>query len=125
MKLVNKYATCADSTQENIQVVDVLAAKFTTSSGAGCKPPLTVQFTDQTSPAATSWLWDFGDGGTSTQQNPSHTYSSFGIFNVTLTATGPGGCPSTFTVNGAVVIQAPTVEHRRSPHRVRGLYRFL
>ena len=42
--------------------------------------PAAVQFTDHsTSPpgsSVTSWQWDFGDGGTSTQQNPSHTYTN-------------------------------------------------
>ncbi len=108
VKLINKYAKCVDSISENINVVDVLAAKFTTGQGAACKPPLTVQFTDQTTPAATSWLWDFGDGYTSSQQNPSHTYNSYGQFNVTLTATGPGNCPSTLTKKGAVFIKTPT-----------------
>ena len=54
--------------------------------------PLTVNFTDSsTGGAATSWYWTFGDTSTSTQQNPSHTYTSSGDFTVSLTATGPGG----------------------------------
>ena len=43
------------------------------TSGPG---PLTVQFTDDSVPAATSWFWTFGDGATSTEQNPIHTYAS-------------------------------------------------
>ncbi|GEM_PF-834525 len=46
---------------------------------------MTVQFTDHTTGNPTSWQWDFGDGGTSTQQNPQHQYQSAGTFNVTLT----------------------------------------
>jgi PKD repeat protein len=49
-----------------------------------------VTFTN-TSTNATSYSWDFGDGGTSTAQNPKHTYTSQGMYNVSLTATGPGG----------------------------------
>ncbi|UCH96662.1 MAG: PKD domain-containing protein, partial [Candidatus Aminicenantes bacterium] len=59
---------------------------FTTSE-------LTANFTDQSSdPDGTiqSWEWDFGDGGTSTTQNPSHTYSSAGTYTVTLTVTDNG-----------------------------------
>lgn len=54
--------------------------------------PLTVAFTDlSTGDAPTSWAWTFGDGGTSTAQNPSHVYASAGTYNVGLTATNSGG----------------------------------
>lgn len=45
------------------------------------------QFTDK-SVNAISWSWDFGDGATSNEQNPSHTYSSLNTYNVKLTVTG-------------------------------------
>ncbi len=47
--------------------------------------PLAVQFTDHTLWGATSWLWNFGDGNTSTQQNPTHLYSQPGSYTVSLT----------------------------------------
>jgi PKD repeat protein len=47
--------------------------------------PLTVQFTNQ-SANSTSWSWDFGDGQTSTAQNPSHTYTTPGTYSPSLTA---------------------------------------
>ncbi|MFQ5606621.1 MAG: PKD domain-containing protein [Candidatus Zixiibacteriota bacterium] len=53
--------------------------------------PLTVNFTDQTTNTPTGWSWDFGDGGTSTAQNPSHVYSAGGIFSVSLTASNACG----------------------------------
>lgn len=46
--------------------------------------PLTVQFKDASFGNPTSWLWDFGDGTTSTQKDPAHTFKS-GIYSVTLT----------------------------------------
>ena len=52
--------------------------------------PLTVQFTDQSTEGSsfiTSWLWDFGDGGGGTLQNPTHTYDTAGTYTVTLTVT--------------------------------------
>jgi PKD repeat protein len=50
-----------------------------------------VQFTDESTAyndTIVSWHWDFGDGDTSTEQNPTHTYSSAAYYDVTLTVTG-------------------------------------
>ena len=65
-------------------------AEFTADVTSGTAP-LTVQFTNQSTGDISSYSWDFGDGGTSTQQNPAHAYDSAGAFTVSLTATGPGG----------------------------------
>ena len=62
-------------------------ADFTWSQTSGT---LQVSFTD-TSSGATDWAWDFGDGSTSTAQNPVHTYASAVGYIVGLTVTGPGG----------------------------------
>lgn len=51
----------------------------------------TVIFTDLSTNSPTSWLWNFGDGGTSTLEDPIHTYTYNGIFNVCLTSTNLGG----------------------------------
>ncbi len=65
-------------------------------------PPLTVTFTDySTVSGASSWLWDFGDGQTSTLRNPVHTYSVEGAFDVRLTVTGTYG-QSSLTKSGYV-----------------------
>ncbi len=53
--------------------------------------PLNVNFTDLSTGTPTSWAWTFGDGGTSTAQNPSYIYNSVGIYTVTLTATNSTG----------------------------------
>lgn len=68
--------------------------------------PLDVQFTDLSTGAITSWLWDFGDGNTSVQQHPSHTYVIAGTYDVTLTVTGPGGS-DTLVVDDAVHAVSP------------------
>jgi len=65
---------------------------------------LTAEFNDLTTPVGTivSWLWNFGDGGTSTVQNPSHDYAGSGGYDVTLTTTDNAGCVNTRTINNAV-----------------------
>lgn len=52
---------------------------------------LTALFTDTSTGSPTAWSWSFGDGGTSTQQNPSHTYEEPGTYTATLVATSTGG----------------------------------
>ncbi len=53
---------------------------------------LPIQFTDASSNVPTSWNWDFGDGTTSTEQNPVHTYAESGIYTITLEACNSLGC---------------------------------
>jgi PKD repeat protein len=53
--------------------------------------PLTVDFTDASSGSITAWAWDFGDGQTSTAQNPTHHYTKADTYTVRLKVTGPGG----------------------------------
>ena len=62
---------------------------------------LAVTFTNSSSGNVTSYSWNFGDGSTSTEQNPVHTYATSGIYSVILTATGPGG---TNTETGSITV---------------------
>ncbi len=68
-------------------------AAFSGSPLAGTAP-LGVGFADASTNTPTSWSWSFGDGGTSTSQNPSHTYSSAGLYSVSLAATNVSGTGS-------------------------------
>jgi len=58
----------------------------------------TMQFADTSSGNPTSWAWDFGDGMTSNQQNPTHTYAAAGPYSVKLTVTNAGGSNQTVKV---------------------------
>jgi len=69
--------------------------------------PLTVQFTDLSSGGPISWSWSFGDGGTDTVQNPSHTYANSGTYTVTLTATNPEGATYTQTRSDYITVDTP------------------
>ncbi len=66
-------------------ILTTVQAEFTQNVTSGAAP-LTVQFTDKSSGRPNSWLWNFGDGTTSGQQYPVHTYTSAGTYTVTLTA---------------------------------------
>jgi len=70
-----------------IQVTDAdLGAGFSAHPVAGLGLPMDVTFTDETSGSPPrDWLWDFGDGDSSTLQNPSHTYTTPGTYDVSLT----------------------------------------
>ena len=69
------------------RLAPVAAMKADVRSGFA---PLTVKFSDD-SKMATSWAWDFGDGGTSTEKNPTHTFATVGKYTVKLTATNEIG----------------------------------
>ena len=71
-------------------IPDQLHAGFTADTTQGYRP-LTVQFTPECSGLIDTWLWDFGDGETSAETEPEHTYESTGIFTVSLVVSGPAG----------------------------------
>jgi PKD repeat protein len=58
----------------------------------------TFNFEDNSFSNGVSWLWDFGDGNTSTEQNPTHTYQNNGFYDVTFSVTSTTGCESTITM---------------------------
>ncbi len=79
-------------------------AGFTSNVTSGFVP-LSVSFTDSSTGTPTSWLWDFGDSGTSALQNPEHTYTSPGIYNVSLTVSNAEGS-DTETKAGYITVNA-------------------
>ncbi|MFG6200646.1 ThuA domain-containing protein [Nonomuraea sp. JJY05] len=77
------------------------------------QPPLTVAFSSEGSSdpdgQALTYAWDFGDGGTSTQANPTHTYTARGEFQATLTVKDPAGNSGTSSMPITVGNTAPTI----------------
>jgi uncharacterized repeat protein (TIGR03803 family) len=73
-------------------------AGFTASPTNGAAP-LSVNFTDDSSGSITGWAWAFGDGNTSTRQNPSDTYTNPGVYAVQEIVSGPGGSSTDTVVN--------------------------
>ena len=93
----------------------VPVASFTSSATSGYVP-LTVEFSDTSSGPATSWSWDFGDGATSTQQNPVHVYTQPGTYSVSLTVTNESGS-DVETLLDLVDVQPRRLQRRSEPPR--------
>lgn len=77
---------------------DAPTANFTQDRTAG-NVPVAVQFSDLSLGEITSWSWSFGDGATSSLPDPSHTYTTGGLFTVSLTVRGPGGANTILAVD--------------------------
>ena len=87
--LANGYSTginlVVNPTGEEEPIADFSANKTTVAINE------TVSFSDESSFAPTSWAWDFGDGTTSTEQNPTHSYAEVGTYTVQLTVENENG----------------------------------
>ena len=88
-----------------VTVYDPILVSFVMNQTAGTVP-VTVAFADTSTGGPTSWRWDFGDGTTSTERNPAHTYASPGTYSVTLTASN-GPVSNTTTARDAVSASVP------------------
>jgi PKD repeat protein len=80
---------CRDSTQRSIRIVPTTPVAEFDTVYAECEP-LEVQFVNR-SLYADDYLWDFADGTTSTEFEPTHIFEEDGVYNVKLTVTGDGG----------------------------------
>jgi PKD repeat protein len=104
LKVIGPGGSDTETKADYIEVGPV-HADFSASLTSG-DPPLTVQFTDQSTGEITDWAWDFGDGETSIEQSPSHTYNAVGAHTVSLTVSGPGGS-DTETKTGYIEVGIP------------------
>jgi PKD repeat protein len=86
----------------------VPVARFVVTPRKGIAP-LVVQFTDFSTNLPSTWLWDFGNGNTSNEQNPQHVYDVAGSYTVTLTATNSAGPSAPLTQHRLIVIRSPPV----------------
>jgi PKD repeat protein len=95
---IRLQVTSAEGCSETFQLTNSITvnapkALFVASDTMGC-PPLVVRFTNL-SQGSSSCLWIFGDGTTSTENNPVKTYQALGEYDVTLIATSSNGCKDT------------------------------
>ncbi|MEO6489515.1 MAG: PKD domain-containing protein [Ferruginibacter sp.] len=106
VKLVNSFGACSDSVTRNIIVSPLPIVSFSTNDTLNCQSPFTVHFTN-TSTGANTYFWQFGDGTTSTLQNPVHTYTTAGSFTVRLICTNIYGCSTSLPKPQYIKIQLP------------------
>lgn len=116
----NKGAT--DTVAKSVKIFEATVkppkADFT-SSPASPKPGESVKFTDKsTDPdgSVVSWSWEFGDGATSTEQNPTHAYAKAGSYTVKLTVTDNVGAQDTATKTITVSEGGPGPLEQASVH---------
>lgn len=108
VKLVNNYGACVDSSIKTINVISNPVPNIIVNDSISCRAPFTVNFSN-TTPGAKQWLWDFGDGTISSQQNPSHTYTAEGNYTVKLTVQLSAGCTGSLTKTNFIRVQKPVV----------------
>jgi gliding motility-associated-like protein len=107
------YCNAPDSVTIQVRVAALVKAQFTTPP-TGCAP-YNAEFTN-TSLAGQSFQWDFGDGGTSTDINPTHLYSVAGTYTITLIANDPGTCNLIDTTRQTITVaNNPTANFSFSP----------
>lgn len=108
VRLNNQYDNCLSEITKTVTVSAPPSFDFTASDLTNCQAPFTTNFT--ASVAGASYLWDFGDGNTSTAAAPSHTYQTPGNYTVSLRMTNENGCATTITKNQYINIQTPTLQ---------------
>jgi PKD repeat protein len=96
---------CIGSCSGSLIITSRLKASYTASASSGCAP-LKVDFTS-TSVYAITYHWNFGDGTSSTLQNPTHFYTNAGTYNVTLMAFGATGTDSSMVTSQILVHPTP------------------
>ena len=117
--LMGILAGCVENKpEETVNIVPI--ASFTIDKAAGeIYIGTTIQFTDTSTDEdgnITAWDWDFGDGTTSTEQNPTHAYDSLGTFIVTLEVTdNDGNTSEVYTMTVDVTNVPPTADFSYSP----------
>jgi hypothetical protein len=123
--VTSSFYGCTDTTTLGIVVMPLPQAQFSPSPTTQNYIPAgnNVTFTDLTTPASASWTydWDFDDGGSSTAQSPTHTYTGIGTYDVVLTVSNEK-CSSSISHPVNVTPEAPIANFDSIPSGCAPLY---
>ena len=115
MQNVTSYGFTRTATiTETVRIYQRADAAFSAAPVSGVAP-LQVAFLDQSTGSITRWEWNFGDGATSTERNPTHTYAAPGTYQVVLSVFGPGGTDTIIRQNLITVSAAPATPTPTTP----------
>ena len=103
----NPNNTCYDTSTLNIIVQSGPILNFSVNEVFGCDS-LIISISDS-SLNTNNYLYDFGDGSTSSAQNPNHTYSNPGIYTITLVGEDSTGCQQTLNYSDTIKIDIKPV----------------
>ncbi len=124
--IVTSNNGCVSDTMIEVEVYPVPIVNFSADILEGCQP-LLVQFTDLSlvNPGyiINWWFWDFGDGNSSSAQNPLHVYDTAGVFDVTLQAKTSNGCTVMLTDTAMITVHPkPVAAFAATPQRTEIIY---
>jgi len=116
---------CTNTLQKKdiVEILPAIYASFGASQTILCRETDAVQFTNSSSgPGTLSYLWDFGDGTTSTAKTPAHSFNKKGIYTVTLTVTSSEGCVISSTQAGYINVASFSTDFSVPPLICKGSY---
>ena len=104
LTISNSYGCTKTVSQQNlVEILPAINSNFSANKNVLCRVADAVQFANTSAgPGTLSYLWDFGDGTTSTQFNPSHNFNLKGIYTVQLTVNSSQGCSATNVQTGYI-----------------------
>ena len=112
--IIENGSGCIDSVSKNVPVYSVPLADFQTNTTCLGSPTHFIDYSSSPVGNLVSWAWNFGDGSTSTDQNPTHSYASSGNFDVQLIIINSNGCTDT-VIKPVTIHPHPTADFSASP----------
>jgi gliding motility-associated-like protein len=103
------------SNVETMELKIIPLVSFYMDNTEGCEP-LTIQFKGNAYPDNSMYLWDFGDGATSTDSTPTHIYQNDGVYDLSLSLIAPNGCSDTMNFPALInCFPKPEIDFSWSP----------